>query len=183
MKNVKPPKGFARLVWRAPIWLYKLGLGGLLKNRFMLLNHTGRKSGRKSGLPRQNVLEIIRYDEQNDLFYVASGFGEKAAWFRNITANPRRVIGGHIIGLFSGSLCALIPHSSILPSIVIYSLAVGISIFLMVALDMEHPPASGTALGIAITGFSPSVMLAVLTSSIVLSLSHRFSKRFLRDLT
>jgi CBS-domain-containing membrane protein len=102
---------------------------------------------------------------------------------RNITAAPRRVIGGHIIGLFSGSLCALIPHSSILPSIVVYSLAVGISTLLMVALDMEHPPAGGTALGVAITGFSPNVMLAVLTSSIVLSLAHRFCKKFLKDLT
>jgi len=57
------------------------------------------------------------------------------------------------------------------------------SAYLMVALDAEHPPAGGTALGVAITGFSPSVMIAVLTSSIVLSLAHRFSKRFLRDLT
>jgi len=102
---------------------------------------------------------------------------------RNITAAPRRVIGGHLIGLFSGSLCALIPHSSILPSIVVYSLAVGISILLMVALDAEHPPAGGTALGVAITGFSPNVMIAVLTSSIVLSLAHRFCKKFLKDLT
>jgi len=102
---------------------------------------------------------------------------------RNITAAPRRVIGGHLIGLFSGSLCALIPQPSVLTSIIVYSLAVGIAIFLMVALDAEHPPAGGTALGVAITGFSPSVVIAVLTSSIMLSLAHRFSKRFLRDLT
>ena len=102
---------------------------------------------------------------------------------RNITAAPRRVIGGHLIGLFSDSLCALIPHSSILPSIVVYSLAVGISILLMVALDVEHQPAGGTALGVPITGFSPNVMIAVLTSSIVLSLAHRFCKKFLKDLT
>ena len=102
---------------------------------------------------------------------------------RNITAKPRRVIGGHLVGLFSGSLCSLIPHSSILAAVIVYSVAVGISILLMVALDVEHPPASGTALGIAITGFSPSVMLAVLTSSIILSLAHHFLKRFLKDLT
>ena len=102
---------------------------------------------------------------------------------RNITAKPRWVIGGHLVGLFSGSLCSLIPHSSILAAIIIYSVAVGISILLMVALDVEHPPASGTALGTAITGFSPSIMLAVLTSSIILSLAHHFFKRFLKDLT
>ena len=78
---------------------------------------------------------------------------------------------------------ALIPQPSALSSIIVYSLAVGISIFLMVALDAEHPPAGGTALGVAITGFSPNMVIAVLTSSIVLSLAHRFSKRFLKDLT
>ena len=102
---------------------------------------------------------------------------------RNITAKPRRVIGGHVVGLLSGSLCALIPHSYAIANIIVLSLAVGISICLMVALDVEHPPASGTALGVTITGFSPSVLIAVLTSSLVLSLAHHFSKRFLRDLT
>jgi CBS-domain-containing membrane protein len=102
---------------------------------------------------------------------------------RIITARPRRVIGGHIVGLVSGSLCALIPHSAALASISVLALAVGISIFLMVALDFEHPPASGTALGVAMTGFSVSVMLAVITSSLALSLAHHFSRRFLKDLT
>ena len=102
---------------------------------------------------------------------------------RNISARPRRLIGGHIVGLITGSLCALIPHSSTLASISVFALAVGISIFLMVALDFEHPPASGTALGVAMTCFSVSVMLAVITSSIVLSLAHHFARRFLKDLT
>lgn len=102
---------------------------------------------------------------------------------RNTTARPRRVIGGHIVGLISGSLCALIPHSSTLAAMGVLAFAVGLSICLMVALDFEHPPASGTALGVAITGFQPEVMIAVLTSSIVLSLAHHFCKRYLKDLT
>jgi CBS-domain-containing membrane protein len=102
---------------------------------------------------------------------------------RNICAKPRRVIGGHIVGLVSGSLCALIPHSSTLANISIIAFAVGVSICLMVAIDVEHPPASGTALGVALTGFTPSVMIAVLTSSVILALAHTFSKKFLKDLT
>ena len=102
---------------------------------------------------------------------------------RSITAAPRRVIGGHLIGFFCGSLFALIPQPTALASILIYSLAVGTALCLMVALDAEHPPAGGTALGVAITGFSPSVMVAVVTSSIALSLAHRFLKRYLQDLT
>jgi len=102
---------------------------------------------------------------------------------RNITTAPRRVIGGHLVGFICGSAFAFIPHPTVLTGIIIYSLAVGTTIFLMVALDVEHPPAGGTALGVAITGFSVSVMIAVLTSSIVLSLAHRFLKKYLKDLT
>ncbi len=102
---------------------------------------------------------------------------------RSITALPERVIGGHLVGLAAGSLCALIPQPSMIISVFVYSLAVGISILLMVALDVEHPLASGTALGVAMTGFSPGIMVAVVTSSLILAVAHRFSRRFLKDLT
>jgi CBS-domain-containing membrane protein len=102
---------------------------------------------------------------------------------RNTTANPRRVIGGHIVGLVSGSLTGLIPHETMLAGVLVYALAVGISIFLMVALDFEHPPASGTALGVAMTGFSLNVMLAVITSSVLLALAHIFLRKYLKELT
>ena len=102
---------------------------------------------------------------------------------RNISANPRRIIGGHLVGLLSGSACAVLSRYSLLSPIVDYSIAVGLSIFLMVALDVEHPPAGGTALGVAMTGFSPKVAVALLTSTIVLSLAHRLFRKYLKDLT
>jgi CBS-domain-containing membrane protein len=101
----------------------------------------------------------------------------------SITARPRNVIGGHLVGLLCGTLFALIPHSSFLYSAVAYSLSVGLSIFIMVVIDTEHPPASGTALGVAITGFSTAVVLAVMTSAVVLSLVRHSFRRHLRDLT
>ena len=101
---------------------------------------------------------------------------------RNLAAKPRRVIGGHAIGLLAGSLTSLIPHSALVSSVLVYSLAVGLSILLMVALDAEHPPASGTALGTAIAGSSPTLVLAVLTSSILLSVAHHLLKKYLKDL-
>ncbi|MDD5126784.1 MAG: HPP family protein [Dehalococcoidales bacterium] len=99
------------------------------------------------------------------------------------TAKPRRIVGGHIIGLLTGSLCALLPHSSTATSVIVYSASVGISMFLMVTLDAEHPPASGTALGVAITGFSPALFLTVITASIILALAHRYLHKYLRNLT
>jgi CBS-domain-containing membrane protein len=56
------------------------------------------------------------------------------------------------------------------------------SIFLMVALDLEHPPAAATAFGLVMNGFSMKVVIAVLTSAIVLSIAHSILKKYLRDL-
>jgi deazaflavin-dependent oxidoreductase (nitroreductase family) len=50
----------------------------------LLLKHTGRKSG----MPRQNVLEVIRRDSEKDRYFVASGFGERADWYQNIMKTP-----------------------------------------------------------------------------------------------
>jgi len=102
---------------------------------------------------------------------------------RSIAAKPRNVIGGYLVGLLCGSLSALIPQPSLLHSIVAYSLAVGLSIFIMVVADVEHPPASGAALGVAITGPHLGVILAVITSAVILALAHHFLRPFLRDLT
>ncbi len=96
-----------------------------------------------------------------------------------ITAKPWNVIGGHVVGLLSGSLFALIPHSALLSSAIIYALAVGLAIFVMVVIDTKHPPAAGTA----IAGFSLNVAIAVIVSAILLSLAHHFLKRSLKDLT
>lgn len=80
----RPSKGFRRFLFRAPIWLYRVGLGGLMTKRMVLLNHVGRKSG----LPRQAVVEVTKYDADHDTYYVASGWGKKADWYRNLLATP-----------------------------------------------------------------------------------------------
>lgn len=101
----------------------------------------------------------------------------------SITAKPRNVIGGDLVGLFWGTLFSLIPHDALLGYLVCYAPAVGLFIFTMVVTDTEHPPASGTALGVAITGMSPVVVIAVVLGIVLLSLIHRFFKPCLRDLT
>ncbi len=100
-----------------------------------------------------------------------------------LTANARNVIGGHIVGLFWGFVFSLVPHPTQFASLVCYSSAVGLSIFTMVVIDTEHPPASGTALGVAITGMHPDVLITVILSIVLLSLIHHFFKPYLRDLT
>ena len=101
---------------------------------------------------------------------------------KDITATSRNVIGGHLVGLLCGSLCALIPHSTFLASALVYSLAVGLATFIMVVINTEHPPAAGTALGIATTGFSLSASIGVIVCAAILSLIHHFAKPNLKDL-
>jgi len=101
----------------------------------------------------------------------------------NITAQTRNAIGGHIVGLFCGFLFSLIPHPAVLSSLLVYSSAVGASIFIMVVTDTEHPPASGTALGVVMTGITLNVLIAVVLSIIILSVIHRLCKPYLKDLT
>ena len=74
----------SRRLVRMPIWLYRLRLGALVGPRMLMLEHTGRTSG----ATRYVVLEVLNHTAP-DSYLVASGFGEKAQWFRNIRANPR----------------------------------------------------------------------------------------------
>jgi deazaflavin-dependent oxidoreductase (nitroreductase family) len=76
------PKGWKRAMFRAPIALYRAGLGFLLGKRFVMIEHRGRKTGET----RRTILEVVVNDP--DAVYVASGWGEKAQWLRNIRADP-----------------------------------------------------------------------------------------------
>ncbi len=80
-----------RLV-RAPIWLYRIRAGALLGSRVMMLEHIGRKSGAR----RYVVLEVVDRPDPGTIV-VASGFGTKAQWYRNIAVNPhvRVWLGSH----------------------------------------------------------------------------------------
>ena len=75
---------------RAPIWIYKARAGVLFGSRIVMLEHIGRTSGAR----RYAVLEVVE-NSSPDTCVVASGFGRKAQWLRNIQANPRvRVYAG-----------------------------------------------------------------------------------------
>lgn len=73
------------MLYRMPIYAYRLGCGWIFGDRLMLLNHIGRVSG----APRQAVLEVVRHDRGHDRYVVASGWGPTAAWYRNVLHTPR----------------------------------------------------------------------------------------------
>lgn len=84
----QPPGGFLRWLLRLPIWLYRLNLGWLLGQRFLLLTHIGRNSG----ITYKTVIEVVDYDEESGIYTIASGWGEKADWYRNILKTPEVTI-------------------------------------------------------------------------------------------
>jgi deazaflavin-dependent oxidoreductase (nitroreductase family) len=69
---------------RLPIYLYRLELGWLFGHRFLMLTHRGRKTG----LLRQTVVEVIHYDPGTQESIVLSALGARADWYRNVQAGP-----------------------------------------------------------------------------------------------
>jgi len=66
---------------RAPIGLYRAGLGWIFGRRLVMIEHLGRVSNE----PRYVVVEVV--DRGHNRIVVASGFGTKAQWYRNLKAN------------------------------------------------------------------------------------------------
>lgn len=108
-----------------------------------------------------------------------------------VTAQPRRLIGGHVVGILSGTFCYYVFLTGPIGRLVtnwefatlgVYALAVGLSLFLMALTNTEHPPAAGTALGIVIQPWSYQIVIFVVVSVISLAIIKRLLRRYLRDL-
>jgi deazaflavin-dependent oxidoreductase (nitroreductase family) len=84
----KRPSRPLRLVFRFPILLYKIGLGWIFADRFLMLTNIGRKSG----LKRQVVLEVLFHNKTSGEYYVLSGWRDKSDWFMNIRKNPEVIV-------------------------------------------------------------------------------------------
>ena len=80
-----PPKGLFRWLLRVPIYIYRAGLGFVFGHRFLMMTHHGRKTGRR----RYVVVEVVDRDRAHNRYYIASGFGEKSDWLRNIQHDRR----------------------------------------------------------------------------------------------
>lgn len=132
------------------------------------------------------VLMILNPDEAVIIASLGATAFVVFALPEKFTAQPRNVIGGHIVGLLCGllgsGLLEILPVRSDPIENAIYALAVGLSMFIMVISDTEHPPAAGTALGVATKGFSLHVIAGVLLFSILLSLIRWLLRNRLRDL-
>ena len=70
-------------LFRAPVYLYRWRLGCLFGHRVLLLIHTGRRTG----LRRETVLEVVEYRKEIPEAVVVNGFGANSDWVRNLETN------------------------------------------------------------------------------------------------
>ena len=97
---------------------------------------------------------------------------------KTVSAKTKNIIGGHLVGLASGGIFYL----TTLPYFIEYPLAVGIAILLMVTLDVEHPPAAGTALAVVINEVSLNTFITIMLSAVILSQCRYYLRDYLKDL-
>jgi deazaflavin-dependent oxidoreductase (nitroreductase family) len=80
-----PTHPLHKALFKAPIILWRLGLGTVLGQLLMLISHTGRKSGRT----RRTMVE---YHTIAGRKYVPCAFGPQSDWYQNMTTNPNVTI-------------------------------------------------------------------------------------------
>lgn len=78
------PRRALRLVFRVPRVLFALRLGGIFGGHLVLVEHVGRRTGRRYRTP----LEVVDRDTSGALT-VASAFGGRSDWYRNLVAQPQ----------------------------------------------------------------------------------------------
>ena len=84
-----------KLLWainRIPTWMFKLGLGGLLGDRFAMVVHRGRKTGRMNTV----IVEVANGSHADGRIVVVCAYGERAQWWQNLKHSPtvKLEIGG-----------------------------------------------------------------------------------------
>ncbi len=83
------PHGIVKWLMKIPILFYRIKLGPLIGSYILILETTGRKSGKPH-------LTAIEHRRIGDAHYIASAWGSRADWYQNILKDPHvRIWVGH----------------------------------------------------------------------------------------
>lgn len=149
----------------------------------------------QSALATFTMLIVLMY--LNGLFHAAivASLGSTAftifAMPKSRAAGTRPVICGYLIAMGVGLLCysvSLLPkmifsQAADRPLFIIFgSLAVGLSIFLMILANSEHPPAAGMALWLVLSSWDRTTITFVMTAILMMALVKYLLKDRLVDL-
>ncbi len=78
------PTGAFKSLLSMPVHLYRMRLGFLLGDRFVLITHRGRKTDQE----HRTTVEVVEHDVRTHEYIVCSGTGPGADWYRNLVARP-----------------------------------------------------------------------------------------------
>ena len=78
------PGRVALAVFRLPLGLYRHGGGWLLGHTFLVVTHTGRRTGAR----HETAAMVLRYDRASGEAVICSAWGPKTDWVRNLRARP-----------------------------------------------------------------------------------------------
>jgi len=102
-------------------------------------------------------------------------------------AQPRNLVGGHVLSMAVGLLCSVVFRFGWLSLTdlnagLIGAAAVALSLFAMVVTDTEHPPAAGNALAFAVSAFDIGHILFTIGAVISFAAIRYALRNWLRDL-
>ena len=107
------------------------------------------------------------------------------------SSDPRRLIGGYLVGISVGIICfnisIIFPTSDFFTNtemslIVFGAIAVGVAIFIMAVTNTEHPPAAGIALGLVINKWDWITIIFILCAITWLTVIRKILAPYLIDL-
>ena len=83
----KRPDRLLKFFFKVPVWLHKMGFGGwerLVGAQWMFITTIGRKTGK----PREAMVDVMDYDIATDTYYIEAAYGARADWYKNMQSNP-----------------------------------------------------------------------------------------------
>jgi CBS-domain-containing membrane protein len=107
------------------------------------------------------------------------------------SSDPRRLIGGYLVGLIVGFIFYIVSKSEILTPyienqttllVIFGALSVGTSVFIMAVTNTEHAPAAGIALGLVINRWDFLTIIFIIIAIIWLASIRIILKKYLMDL-
>ena len=107
------------------------------------------------------------------------------------SSDPRRLIGGYLVGLIVGFVFYLVSKSEILTPyienqttllVIFGAISVGTSVFIMAVTNTEHAPAAGIALGLVINRWDYLTIIFIIIAIIWLASVRIILKKYLMDL-
>lgn len=142
------------------------------------------------------MLAILTFVDSLSTAAIAAGLASSVVGIfiapSNSTARIRSVVGGHGVALVLGSVISVIlflgPIESYIAdrSLMLHlslAIAVGSSMLLMAITNTEHPPAAGTALGMASREFDLLIFFSIMGAVALLAVMKLALRPQLQDLT